>query len=669
MHQGSTKKTLALAIKWALMGVPLLSAAGLAQAADNVFNLGNVIVTGSAFDQKTATEKVISSEDMQRFNRDNVGQAVTMLPGVSLREGGRRNEQTVSVRGFDSRQVPVFIDGIPQYVPYDGNVDLARFTTFDLSEIRVAKGAASLLYGPNIMGGAINLVTRKPVKELEGNVRIGVATGSERLVAANVGTNQGLWYLQAGLSYLEADSYKLGHGFEDGKAKQTDIRNRRDNAYRTDQKGSFKLGFTPNGSDEYALGYTKQEGEKGNPVYTGKDTGARLNYWQWPAWDKESIYFLSSTALDGNNTIKLRTYQDKYENTLNQYNDSRYTVFNKNGSSSYDDKTYGAAVEWVNSYFDQHELHLAVHHKDDRHNEGPQKYRDVTQSIALEDMITLSDTWRVRVGASHEERKARKVFQYDKGTTRATNGLLEVIHDLNDNIEVFGSIAKKTRLPTLKDRYSARMGSALPSPDLKPEAARHVELGVRGTPWAGAYGEAAVFYSGIRDEIQSVKTNVMECENDKGKKVACDQAQNVGKTRHRGLELSLEQNLGEQWRLGGAYTYLKRDNLSNSSVKLTDTPTHKLFAHASWLPIERLELQVNLDAETGRTINYSEKRMPDSYPALSGFAVAGFKSTYMLQDGLSVEAGIRNINNKNYEYSDGYPMPGRTWFAGANYSF
>lgn len=666
MQQGKYKHRLAIAIKCALLGAPLISAIGVAQAADNVFNLGNVIVTSGVYDQKAATEHVISSEDLQRFNRDNVGQAVNMLPGVSLREGGPRNEQTVSVRGFDSRQVPVFLDGIPQYVPYDGNVDLARFTTFDLSEIRVAKGAASLLYGPNIMGGAINLVTRKPVKELEGNVRIGVATGSERMVAANVGSNQGLWYLQAGLSYLEADSFKLGHGFSDGKATPTDTRNRRDNAYRTDQKGSFKLGFTPNETDEYALGYTKQEGEKGNPVYAGKNTNESSRYWQWPTWDKESIYFLSTTALDDNNSIKLRAYQDKYENALNMYTDSSYQV--RDEHSPYDDKTYGAAVEWVNTYFDQHEVHVAVHHKDDRHNDGLKKYRDVTQSIALEDMITLTDTWRLRVGASHEEREARKVYMYDKGTTRATNGLLELIHDLNHHVEIFASVAKKTRLPTLKDRYSARMGRALPNPDLKPEVARHAELGVRGTPWAHAYGEATVFYSGVRDEIQTATTSVFTC----GKKEneACDQAQNIGKTRHRGVELSLEQTLGEQWRLGGAYTYLKRDNLSDSSVKLTNTPTHKLFAHASWLPIERLELQVNLDAEKGRTIGYREnKGMPDSYPTLSGFAVAGFKSTYTVQNGLSIEAGVRNINNKNYAYSDGYPMPGRTWFAGANYSF
>ncbi len=66
------------------------------------------------------------------------------------------------------------------------------------------------------------------------------------------------------------------------------------------------------------------------------------------------------------------------------YTDSSYQV--RDEYSPYDDKTYGAAVELVNTYFDQHELHLAVHHKDDRHNDGLKKYRDVTQSIALEDM-------------------------------------------------------------------------------------------------------------------------------------------------------------------------------------------------------------------------------------------------------------------------------------------
>lgn len=653
-----------VAIRRALVAAAALIASGLAAAADNVFSLGTVVVTSNAQNLQSASEQILSEEDLLNFNRDNVGSALNMLPGVNLHAGGARNEQTISVRGFDSRRVPIFIDGIPQYVPYDGNVDLARFTTFDLAEIRVARGAASLLYGPNIMGGAINLVTRKPVRELEGNVRIGFATGSERLIAANLGTNQGLWYLQAGLSYLDADSFKLGRGFTDHKTVPTDTRRRRDNAYRTDKKGSFKIGLTPNATDEYALGYTRQEGEKGNPVYAGKSLSTNPRYWQWPAWDKESIYFLSSTAVNATNTVKLRAYQDKYENVLKMYDDPGYSVLDER--SPYDDKTYGAAAEWVNTYFAGHELHLAVHYKDDRHHDGEKKYRDASYSVAFEDMITLSDAWSMRLGASYEERETRKVYQYEKGTTRGTNGLLEVIYTVNDNAQMFASIAKKTRVPTLKDRYSARMGRALPNPDLKPESARHAELGIRGTPWKGAQGEAILFYSGLRNEIQTGLTGVFTC--DKGNE--CEQAQNIGKSRHRGIELSLEQVLGEQWQLGGSYTYLDRDNLSDRSSKLTGTPSHKLFFYTRWNPLDKLELQATLEAEKGRTISYVHDRgMPTAYPELSGFAIAGFKSTYTLQPGFTLETGVRNLTNKNYAYAEGYPMPGRTWFTGLNYSF
>ncbi|MGZ8220275.1 MAG: TonB-dependent receptor plug domain-containing protein, partial [Methylobacter sp.] len=45
---------------------------------------------------------------------------------------GARNERLIYIRGFNSRQVPLFMDGIPVYVPYDGNVDLNRFSTFDI---------------------------------------------------------------------------------------------------------------------------------------------------------------------------------------------------------------------------------------------------------------------------------------------------------------------------------------------------------------------------------------------------------------------------------------------------------------------------------------------------------------------------------------------------------
>lgn len=76
--------------------------------------------------------------------------------------------------------------------------------------------------------------------------------------------------------YLDADSFPLPKGFKDFKKQPTDTGNYRDNAYRTDRRLSFKLGLTPNATDEYALGYVRQEGKKGNPVYTGSATGKNV---------------------------------------------------------------------------------------------------------------------------------------------------------------------------------------------------------------------------------------------------------------------------------------------------------------------------------------------------------------------------------------------------------
>ncbi|MDO4225534.1 MAG: Plug domain-containing protein, partial [Bergeyella zoohelcum] len=49
------------------------------------------------------------------------------------------DEKGIALRGFDARQTPLFIDGIPVYVPYDGYVDFNRFTTADLAAIEVSK--------------------------------------------------------------------------------------------------------------------------------------------------------------------------------------------------------------------------------------------------------------------------------------------------------------------------------------------------------------------------------------------------------------------------------------------------------------------------------------------------------------------------------------------------
>ena len=85
------------------------------------------------------------------------------------------------MRGFNRFEVPLLIDGIRVFLPADNRLDYGRFLTSDIAEIQVAKGYVSVLDGPDGMGGAINLVTRKPTKAVEAEASATVDLGRRRI--------------------------------------------------------------------------------------------------------------------------------------------------------------------------------------------------------------------------------------------------------------------------------------------------------------------------------------------------------------------------------------------------------------------------------------------------------------------------------------------------------
>ena len=678
-HDPSTLSTSSPAFRrrapwlWAALAISPLAVAAQdtadAVTTGQAFTLGTVEVTGQRQAEQGAGDmQRVDSAEMVRNNANTVADAVRELPGISLSRNNR-NEEMINVRGFDSRQVPIYVDGVPLYVPYDGYVDLGRFTTFDLAEIQVAKAGASLLYGPNTLGGAVNLVTRKPVKSFEGDARLGLASGKERKAAVNLGGNLGSWYYQLGASYLDADNFPLPKDFKDFKKQPSDTGSHRENAYRTDKRLSFKVGITPNATDEYAIGYVRQEGEKGNPVYTGTSTQKNAaRYWRWPYWDKDSLYFLSTTRIGSNNVLKTRLYYDTYKNGLDMYKDASYTKHDP--TSSYKDVSKGGSVEWANFSLPGHELRFAAHYKQDEHTDAasgsdPEKhYRDVTTSLVAEDHIQLAERWKLTLGLSHEQRKAKQVYYWNTGSADATNGLAKLSYALTPaGDEVYAIVSHKTRFPTIKDRYSARMGRALPNPDLKPEVANHFELGVNGSPWEGGKGQAAVFSSRVQDQIQTMVVSSKACG---GK--TCDQAQNVGKTRNWGLELSLAQKFSAQWSANAGYTYLNRTNLSDRSITLTDTPRQRVFAALQWNPHAQWQLRTELEAEQGRQVPLAASGQSSVYQ-MAGYGVVNLRARYLPRPDTTLDFGVANVGDKWYQLADGLPMPGRTLYMNLGYRF
>ncbi len=652
---------------FALAAAPQTFADAATDSEEQSFELGQITVIGQRTRSTDAGERTVTAEDIRRDNSQNIAEALEPLAGVNIDFSGGRNETGLRVRGYDARQVPLFLDGIPQYVPYDGYVDFARFLTPSLSEIRVAKSGASLMYGPNTLGGAINLVTRKPGKPFEGDVRIGFDNASGRNLSANFGSNTDRFYVQGGFAYLDSDHFRLPHHFRDPKPRPTDTGRYRENAARTDRHYSLKLGLTPNDSDEYAIGYSGIRSEKQQPVYVGT-ANIDARYWCWPYWDKDSYYFIGNIGLGEANRLKIRAYNDTYKNGMQTYSDGSYRI--PDGDvSAYKDRASGLSINFSTTAWQNQLLQIGYQYKADRHHDlnRDQVFRDAAHQIAVEHQIDFTSSWRLRSGVDYERLATKELpTTFNNGKTSSVNGLAELSYRPNENHSFYGTVSSKSRFPSLKDRYSYRLGRAIPNPDLKSERANHIELGWRGKPWQGAEAETAVFYSRLRNEIQSTYVTDPTGRTCRRSPVRgyCQQTQNIGRTRHTGIELGLRQDIGNQWTLGAAYGYLNRKDLGDTDPPMLNTPSHKLSAYAEYRPIERVSLHASVLAETGRKSSYG-----NSTRTLGGYAVYNAKGVWRIREGLSWEAGVKNIGNRHYELSDGYPMPGRTWFTNLRYSF
>lgn len=644
--------------------------------ADDVqpFALGEILVTADRLDQAGLGTASVDSRTMRQSDSVTVGQALNLVPGVILSKVGARNEQMVYVRGFDLRQVPLFVDGIPVYVPYDGYVDLGRFDTFDLARIDVSKGFSSTLYGSNTLGGAINLVSRRPMKAFEGEAGGGF-TFTDRAENdgyrdyVNAGTNQGSWYLQASASEVHQDYYRLPGSYGSSAGQGPGLRN---NSYQKDRKVNLKLGFTPNALDEYAVNYINQHGVKGVPPYAGNVAGVAPRYWRWPYWNKESLYFIGNKAFGESNALKVRLYYDKFANSLFTYDNATYTtqLFKSSFMSWYDDFTTGTSVETDLRTNPANLLKLAWNYKNDvhrEHNAGqPVRYfQDHTQSLAMDDTYDLDAETGIVTGLSYEKRDtlkaqdyvANQVVPFAMANASDWNGQVGLSRMLSATGKITAFVAAKSRFPTIKDRYSYRLGTAIPNAALRPERAWNYEVDYSDRFAGNSSYELALYHSEISDMIESVTVAPTVCAT-----APCTQMQNIGKVSADGFEATLKTKLPASWEAGASYSYLDRSIRTGPAIYLTDTPKHKVSLFATGPLWKGFGLTGSADAMSRR---YSSS---NGTQVAAGFMVANLKLDYRFSN-TTVSAGIENLFDRLYAYTEGFPEPGRTYLIEFNTGF
>lgn len=186
----------------------------------NSYDLDEVIVTGSRVaisrDVMPVPVSIVSRNTLEQSGETNLLPALSrQVPSLFVTTRGMAGYGVsggaaggISLRGFSggAGRVLILIDGHPQYATIFGHPVADAYVASDAQRVEVSRGAASVLYGSNAMGGTINIITRKALAD--GN-RLNV-----RLMGGSYGTQR----------YSLTDSYRNGKfsGVVSGNYERTD---------------------------------------------------------------------------------------------------------------------------------------------------------------------------------------------------------------------------------------------------------------------------------------------------------------------------------------------------------------------------------------------------------------------------------------------------------------
>ncbi|MFK3978104.1 TonB-dependent receptor family protein [Shewanella vesiculosa] len=163
-----------------------------------------IVVTGSLLgnsevaDLKTYTgnRSIITADQISRTAARSIDTALQQVPGIKIKdETGTGILPNISVRGLDSSRsgyAQVLLDGIPMTLAPYGHTGQSLFpaTLFMIDRIDVARGGASIQYGPNNVGGVINLISKSIPTDWETSVneRMTFFGDSHNLFDTNIST-------------------------------------------------------------------------------------------------------------------------------------------------------------------------------------------------------------------------------------------------------------------------------------------------------------------------------------------------------------------------------------------------------------------------------------------------------------------------------------------------
>jgi iron complex outermembrane receptor protein len=490
-----------------------------------------ILVVGKApKDIPVATVSTVTSVEVERLKPRDLSDVVKYIPG-SMVTFGDKDTYSLKLRGVSSNRIALLVDGVPVYEPYFATFDLKTVSAGGIDTLQVTKGPSSVLYGPNTLGGLVNVITKRPSEKP--SLSLSGSFGDKNTRGLGLDTSFGWkrFSLVANALYQDSDGFYYPDKVS-GRTERTNSDFQRLNL-------NAKLYYTPSSSTEIMVNGGIYQSEYGMPAALFTQ---RARYWRFPKWDRSTINAGGFTSLGGDSVLRFRAYYVNYYNTLDWFTDRAMTTLQS--QSTYDNSVYGAfaLADIPTGKMNSVKASLLFQKDIARIQDNPglpwDRFDQGTVSAGLEDHWSLSDQWRIIGGLSLDY-----IDKYTEGENNTSlNPLVGVKFTPREDLDFHLSFARKSRFPSMRALYSLSSGN----PDLLAESGTSFEF---STTYNGLfYVTGTVFANRFKNFIDTVRLP-------DGTRLFY----NVGKAHINGFEVQVQKNM--KWVSGTVnYTYLDHRN-------------------------------------------------------------------------------------------------------------
>ena len=594
--------------------------------------LDNIVVTATRASQNPLKSlndvSVITRSDIDNSNAQSLPELLQQTIGIeTMSSGGSGTQSKLFLRGTNSKQVVVLIDGVRTVSATLGESSYNHIPLSQIERVEVVRGSASSVYGADAIGGVVQIFTRKAKDgAAHGSIGAKVGTDGQRGVDANVGGRVGDF------------SYQLSAGTERTDGGFSATRSDKSSGHHPDEDGYKNHNVSGRVAYEWAEGHEISASAlrtRGDAEY---DAGGYdpVTYVPFTIDNEYYVTDLSQFSIGSRDKIT-----DNIQSNL-QLSASRDKSKSKAGDET---KSYANSkdtrAQWI----------VNGDHENIQWQAGTEWLKqEVESSTDYARKSRINRAFFGAVNGNFNRFLVESSLRQDRDSQYGhhTTGRLALGYEITEQLVGRISYGTAFRVPNFNDLYyPADQWGGGGNPNLSPEKSRAWEAGLKYHTQDLAI-DWTVFHTKLTDMISGWP------------------AQNIDKATIVGTSLAASKQW-QQVKLYGNVTY--QDPRDESLNKLLGERA-RVFGNIGidYQPHEQWRLNTNLHVRGRSFVSEFDPKLANTYN-LGGYALLGASVEYKPSEQWSVKLSGNNLLDKQYTTVRGYNTQGRSVLLSGRYSF